>query len=247
MRVFPVDRVRFNYFATSKCMKKMIPNDEHLEKRVLNAILILGKMLTDGTEIDPKILSLDAKEQKKMLETYVMHPEPQCRIDTLVAGLACPVSEHESFSNTDPNVGACLHRSNDLLTRVGARPHCWYRPETPRFRCLSKEMLPFPGSSLSAMTLYQKDFRDDESFDVRFMLGIMDLKDYYEERVNTLENSPSEILFVKIEKLNYQLTISEKLFQKLTKKSILNVQWENLEVKKDKDNNLIFNLKCEQI
>jgi hypothetical protein len=50
------------------------------------------------------------------------HPDPQCRISTMVAGAICQRSVDENMSSIDPTAGACTIRNQPL----GARPPCWY-------------------------------------------------------------------------------------------------------------------------
>lgn len=76
---------------------------------------------------NPKVaLSLTKKDPS---ESYMWghfdHPEPQCRLDTLIAGLLC--NNTRKLSNTDYRAGTCTAASGH---KIGLRPRCWFNPET---------------------------------------------------------------------------------------------------------------------
>ena len=50
-------------------------------------------------------------------QTLSKHPEPQCRLETVVAGTRC--FNFYDFDHEDPRVGACMEGS-------GKRPVCWF-------------------------------------------------------------------------------------------------------------------------
>lgn len=104
-------------------------------------------MAAIDNQMNPDEITLEKKDSQRLLKSTNLQPKPQCRVDTMVAGLLCPVNETIDFSNKSPNVGACLHSSVDSQVRAGARPRCWYRPPTELYRCSSLERIPFHNSS----------------------------------------------------------------------------------------------------
>lgn len=115
-----------DYYATSKCLRKIFEDSENLEmskienypekvtetcsrelsteedlafcKRALNASLSVSAV---SAYIRRKeVPELDLKDTNVVKETYEAHPEPQCRLDTYLAG-----------------------------TLSGDRPLCWYAPK----------------------------------------------------------------------------------------------------------------------
>jgi hypothetical protein len=134
-----------DYFASTKCLPRVF--SDGLETKSLDLeidtinlkdafqkckddtctrIILAGKAVSDvfasikkGSNI-PNILGNDVTVVDK---TYYLHPNPQCRLDTYVAGARCEVGMEVLFDNNDPRVGACAMNS------VGARPACWYREQ----------------------------------------------------------------------------------------------------------------------
>lgn len=68
-------------------------------------------------------LSLINKDDYTVYQTIYNHPNPQCRLDTMIAALQCPNSESIVFKNGDELAGACK-------TPEFRRPRCWFYPTT---------------------------------------------------------------------------------------------------------------------
>lgn len=68
-------------------------------------------------------LSLVQKDDYTVYQTIYNHPNPQCRLDTMVAALQCPDSESIVFKNGDELAGACKSPQY-------RRPRCWFYPTT---------------------------------------------------------------------------------------------------------------------
>ncbi|OUR96726.1 hypothetical protein A9Q84_10315 [Halobacteriovorax marinus] len=76
-----------DYFATQTCLPHALLSykNENLEKRIDQAMLNVGKFLANNRRINhPSFDTPDTTQVEQMLRT---HPEPQCRLDTYVAGL----------------------------------------------------------------------------------------------------------------------------------------------------------------
>lgn len=107
-----------DYFATLQCMKKLgIPSPA--------PSLALASVLADlGGDQKP---SRSQRDQSRVSRTYESHPAAQCRLDTMDAGLSCPV--FGPLSKDDPRPGTCYEydRSKSPIGD-GNRPRCWFAP-----------------------------------------------------------------------------------------------------------------------
>lgn len=75
--------------------------------------------------------SLSAHDKELVWETNMGHPRPQCRLDTIRSGALCSVSPSLPFDGIDPSIGACFsYKSDDVEGEIGARPRCWFYPES---------------------------------------------------------------------------------------------------------------------
>lgn len=64
-------------------------------------------------------LSLTNPTRNYVYQTNLGHPDPQCRLDTMLAGLKCQNSTDINFSSTDPTQNTC---PDELFQR----PRCWF-------------------------------------------------------------------------------------------------------------------------
>lgn len=62
-------------------------------------------------------------DKTEVWETIFGHPEPQCRLDTILAGLTCSDSPLKPFDALDPLSSSCYNKD-------GSRPRCWFSPES---------------------------------------------------------------------------------------------------------------------
>lgn len=69
--------------------------------------------------------SLKGRDRSETHVTVYKHPNPQCRLDTVIAAAKCPVGIKIPFSDEDPTVGACVRSSGH---DESARPRCWFKP-----------------------------------------------------------------------------------------------------------------------
>lgn len=139
-----------DYFATSKCMRRLWENDDN-EKEIEAqeipdsllkicqenwkssaerflcirsglASLGIGKLLAFlKRRASPRIETPDLSE---VSETDQGHGRAQCRLDSFIQGSLCSVSAHEDFSNESDLPGSCHPR---LGHKIGLRPACWYK------------------------------------------------------------------------------------------------------------------------
>lgn len=75
----------------------------------------------DGRGPVPQFSTPDRHEVK---ETDTDHPNPQCRLDTYVAGLLCPLSAEKNPDVQNPASEACVEGRET----IGFRPRCWFKP-----------------------------------------------------------------------------------------------------------------------
>ncbi len=132
-----------DYFATSKCLPRIFSDGAEtkgldFEIDTVNLKHALNKCKDDncarislaGLSVSQVFASLKVGTPEPQIykndltvvtQTVYNHPNPQCRLDTYIAGAVCDVSLDLPFDNLDPRVGACLGNS------PGARPRCWFK------------------------------------------------------------------------------------------------------------------------
>lgn len=125
-----------DYFATTKCMARMVLHDQlfpeltkqdikscqnELCRKIAPAALSVGNLFASlkGEWSRP---SLDNKSKETVRSTYYLHPTPQCRLDTFIAGSLCSQDFEEDFDDFDHKIGSCLKD----LDPDAARPNCWF-------------------------------------------------------------------------------------------------------------------------
>jgi len=130
-----------DYYASSKCMRKLYTEDENSEyinnveldeyaksacdyvfgsdSHKLANCYRSAKAGQDIAIMFQDLESLSAKPEFNTPSTKVTestnhnHPKPQCRLDTYFHGALCDTSKIEGFDDSDPTIGAC-NRSADL-------------------------------------------------------------------------------------------------------------------------------------
>ncbi|MCO4794607.1 MAG: hypothetical protein KC493_12885 [Bacteriovoracaceae bacterium] len=141
-----------DYFSATKCLPKMFQSTQETKLaislsdesayeearkkckddicvRIVLSGLSVGRVfasLRSGWEI-PKISNLDSY---KVSMTEYKHPKPQCRLDTYISGANCENDRDKDFDNVDPKIGACFRAENGYDDTNGARPRCWYHPQS---------------------------------------------------------------------------------------------------------------------
>ena len=137
-----------DYFAATKCLPKLFSHldssgyHDNLQADSVNQKEVdkicsdrtCSKILLAGLSATRVFASLKPWWKEPQFETpnkssvgviTLDHPDPQCRLDTIVSGSFCENRE-EDFHPTDPKVGACV--KTELLTNIqGSRPTCWYK------------------------------------------------------------------------------------------------------------------------
>lgn len=143
-----------DYFATLKCMKRILTSDDNVaiianmaidmpakrecEKVFKNAneaalcqrIAMAGKSIASvqadlSNYPDIKDLNFDTPDPLKAGRTNNKHTLAQCRLDTYFSGALCDKSFTEDVSDTSTIPGTCIKRDG---YQVGVRPLCWYKP-----------------------------------------------------------------------------------------------------------------------
>lgn len=142
-----------DYFATTKCLRKLWKDDDNLEAiyghyipthikqscedsfKEINDIAICQRTAMAGVSVSnlfralskqDKELTYAIKDPTVVVQTKHTHPAAQCRLDTYIAGATCTASKDIGFSKTDLTQGACTRENNNT---VGVRPLCWYQPK----------------------------------------------------------------------------------------------------------------------
>jgi hypothetical protein len=163
-----------DYFATLKCMHKMIAklqdwpafapagvdplvtqrcNDSYPSNATENKICVrsayggfaLAKLLANlGGEPVP---AFNTPDKSKVSRTIEYHPPGQCRLDTYFNGAVCSVDPNVETSQDDEKVGVCTGvASVEDRTTTGARPGCWYT-DTPTDDGSGDDQWPVIGSN----------------------------------------------------------------------------------------------------
>ena len=114
-----------DYYATAVCFKRLMKAEKN-KNRAEQAALKMAKIYSITSPYSEPV-SLNAKDEDITYITIVDHPGPQCRLDTMLAGLKCPESEKIPFDPENPNSGSCEAISNSY--EEFARPKCWYASE----------------------------------------------------------------------------------------------------------------------
>lgn len=66
--------------------------------------------------------SLQTPDPTQVYQTDLGHPNPQCRLDTMISGIYCEKARDRKFDDRDPFYGACS-------SQPGGRPACWFHPD----------------------------------------------------------------------------------------------------------------------
>lgn len=140
-----------DYFATLKCLKRFFAEDDNaaiLQSKTLDpdaqaacqkqyssqqdqliclreslagqSVANLFQSLT-GSSVAPRFGTPDASQVQ---ETFDMHPQVQCRLDTYLSGMLCANNVNEFMDGDDYHVSSC-YTPRDA---VGVRPRCWFAP-----------------------------------------------------------------------------------------------------------------------
>lgn len=110
-----------DYFAGSKCLKRVFDEDcqsyTGCPKSVIGAETLTRIFANvKGYSSWPTVFK---KDNSTVYSILYAHGTPQCRLDTILAGVNCHKGTEEMFDPTDERVGACLDTSSQ-------RPKCWY-------------------------------------------------------------------------------------------------------------------------
>ncbi len=130
-----------DYFATSFCMEKSLKERDWglVEKlnlseesyrvlgcessncrRIVQASYIVSKMFA-ALKMSWEEPSLERTASYEVSQTNFKHPEPQCRLDTYIAGMNCGQKYSVDFDDKDPFFGVCEINHT--------RPLCWFSPK----------------------------------------------------------------------------------------------------------------------
>ena len=234
-----------DYYATSKCMKRMISHNEYLIERVKKSALLFGQIMAESNHEDVSKISFDNKDKREVLATDMTHPSAQCRVDTLMAGLNCPISANVEFSSTNADVGACLESSIDARMAAGARPRCWYRPAVVGKVCQSSATI--PGQKISLVNFTIKKYKDDMTGELSGYVGLNNPKFSNAQKIRRLHNNTRfESIDGKIEIVDNQLYIDQEQFKALAGKSLLPLSLEKLDLK-SVGSDFVLEVKCRDL
>lgn len=150
----PSNEGQSDYFATIKCMRRVLdtfdnaeivqrmpidplvrrrcyathqgsPQEAAICMRTAMAGLSLASVLGDLNE-EPKV-SFGTPDRSVAGTTYNGHPAAQCRLDTYFQGALCRVPYSVDMTMDDPIQGACT--PDRASGAMGFRPACWFNPK----------------------------------------------------------------------------------------------------------------------
>jgi hypothetical protein len=133
-----------DYYATTKCLPHLFNDDNQNRRSSLfideKKYLHLSEICDDAfcqraslaalqmtrvfasLRIGTPEPSLQTPDTHQVYETDLGHPNPQCRLDTMISGLYCEIAREKKFDDQDPLAGACTNQP-------GGRPSCWFHPD----------------------------------------------------------------------------------------------------------------------
>jgi len=119
-----IKNMNIDPLVTSKCESEFsVPNDIAMCKRISMAGFSSSSMF--AVMSNRSLPKFDTPDQSVVQQTYESHPQYQCRLDTYFNGANCEVQEDVEIGQSDANVGTCNRK--DKFTE-GLRPLCWFKP-----------------------------------------------------------------------------------------------------------------------
>lgn len=142
-----------DYFATSKCLKKLFSGDDNLaiistmkldplviercdsqfsnsnENSICKRISMAGLSSASlfAAMNNQNLPKFETPDSRVVNSTFESHPKYQCRLDTYFQGAICDIDANTEIGQNDPNLGTCNRSDNHIL---GLRPLCWYKPNS---------------------------------------------------------------------------------------------------------------------
>lgn len=140
-----------DYFATTKCLRKLFRNDNNIEIVANMQIDPVASTKCESQFSDPNEIAIckriamagfsgsslfanmggnslprfDQPDSNIVNRTYESHPAYQCRLDTYYQGAICTVADSVEIGQSNPDVGTC-NRTEQFTE--GLRPLCWFKP-----------------------------------------------------------------------------------------------------------------------
>lgn len=147
---WPSTEGQSDYFASSKCMRKVLLNENNIEviaeldipkevrslcresfKKPNEAAICMRTALAglvtasiSASVGEKEVPRFNLKDTNVVDSTFEGHPAPQCRLDTYFQGALCRVHYSLPFSPTDETIGACHELTGHS---EGLRPECWFK------------------------------------------------------------------------------------------------------------------------
>lgn len=111
-------------FVKNKCETSF---NDHKDRLICMRSSLAGlsvALLMQAIEYESITPQFNTPSTEIVNSTYLMHPAPQCRLDTYFQGALCPVKLEEELDETNTKLGACHPANGD---KVGNRPMCWFK------------------------------------------------------------------------------------------------------------------------
>lgn len=138
-----------DYFATLKCLRRFFAEDDNKSILATKKVdptaeaaceqefsneqdqLICMRTSIAGESVAHLFQALSNESTEShyntpdpsvVTQTFDEHPETQCRMDTYLAGMSCPVDVNSKMDDNDYRSGSCYAPRD----KVGFRPACWF-------------------------------------------------------------------------------------------------------------------------
>ncbi|NJM10498.1 MAG: hypothetical protein HC883_06545 [Bdellovibrionaceae bacterium] len=141
-----------DYFATLRCMRELMPDQENerfVRENAIDPVVrrrceelfntqaeenlcmregtagMIGGLMFQTLRNEPTAPKFDTPDSSVVNRTYDDHPATQCRLDTYFQGALCVHDRNVDLSDSNPNQGTCSEANGQ---REGLRPRCWFKP-----------------------------------------------------------------------------------------------------------------------
>ena len=128
---FPEEIVQKNQFVSEQCSQKY---DNSFDQKICYRTTMAGHSLASflGTNYNGKIPEFNTPDRRVVDITTQLHPDPQCRLDTFMAGALCELEdtsltfEEKILEDKLTTDFKCNEVREGQLLFVEKRPACWF-------------------------------------------------------------------------------------------------------------------------
>lgn len=111
-------------FVKNKCQENFSAEADQLICQRSSMAGLSVALLMQALEYESITPQFNTPDTNIAAMTNLMHPAPQCRLDTYFQGALCHVSAEVELDESNPKLGTCHPKNGD---QVGIRPTCWFK------------------------------------------------------------------------------------------------------------------------